>query len=264
MDPKKRRSALVHPLVHLGLHLARSGGMAVFSMILAGIITLGGVTVAFALGRRGGRAVADVPGITASALAWGAGVLLAFGVASQVLRKDRDHGIRALVEARRGGPSTYLTARVGGLVAILVGIVGGGTLLTALASIALAGRGSLGAVAQASGAAMVYALAFAITLGPLAIATLGARSRAGGYLWLLLVLVLPELFQGWTDQILPYEWRDLGSIPGALGALRGALAPPGADLGRFVRALVVLAAVTVAATLAIRAQLARVDSEART
>jgi hypothetical protein len=237
--------------------------MAVFSMVLAAIITLGGVTVAFLLGRRGGRVISDVPGLTASVLAWGAGVLLAFGVASQVLRRDRDQGIRALVEARRGGASTYLTARVGGLVALLAGIVGGGTLLTGIAALAIAGRGSILRVAQASGAAMVYALAFALTLGPVAIATLGARSRAGGYLWLLLVLILPELFQGWTDQILPYEWRDLGSIPGALGVLRSALSPPGADLGRFVRAFVVLAAVTVVATLAIRAQLARVDSEAR-
>jgi hypothetical protein len=264
MDPKKRRRALVHPLVHLGLHLARSGAMSVVSMVLAGIITLGGVTVAFALARRGGRAVADVPGITASALAWGAGVLLAFGVASQVLRKDRDQGVRALVEARRGGANTYLTARVGGLVALLLAIVGGGTLLTALAALALAGRGSVLRVAQSSGAAIVYAVAFAITLGPLAVATLGARSRAGGYLWLLFVLVLPELFQGWTDEILPYEWRDLGSIPGALGVLRAALTPPGLDFGRFIRAFVVLAAVTVIATLAIRAQLARVDSEGKT
>jgi hypothetical protein len=73
---------------------------------------------------------------------------------------------------------------------------------------------------------MVYSLAFAITLGPVAMAALGARTRAGGYLTLLAVLILPEAIESYTARILPPGWHELTSIPAALEAVRGAVLLP--------------------------------------
>jgi hypothetical protein len=257
---KRRKPALFA----LSVRLARRGPLAVFALVLAAVITFGGVALAFAVARRpggGGAALADVPAFVASLLGWGAGVMLAFAASTHALRRDRDEGIRALVRARGATSRAYLWGRIGGLVVVIAIAVVGGTLLTAIASTALATRASLVAVAQGSAASLVYAAAFSAMLGPVALAALGARSRAGGYMWLLGVLIVPELFEGWTSQILPEGWRDLGSIPGALAALRGALMPPGVDAAKIGRSAVVVAAVIALALLVVHRQLARVEAE---
>ena len=46
-------------------------------------------------------------------------------------------------------------------------------------------------------------------------ATVGARSRIGGYVALLAVLVAPEAAISWTSTILPAGWEELTSIPAA-------------------------------------------------
>jgi hypothetical protein len=74
-------------------------------------------------------------------------------------------------------------------------------------------------------------------------ATLGPRSRPGGYLAFLAVLVLPELLAPWTGVLLPAGWHELTSIPAALAAVRSGIAAPIASGARLARALTGLSAV---------------------
>jgi hypothetical protein len=226
-------------------------------------IVLGSVVWAIAVAR-GDRSegLASVPLVASSALAWGAGTLLAFAASVHAFRSDRDRGIRALIAARARSDGEYLWSRVLGLTRVLAAVTVGGTFIVGVSS-ALAARGGHLALRtlESTGAAIVFSLAFAATLAPVALATLGARSRVGGYLALVFVLVLPELLQGWVTSILPEGWGELASIPGALGALRASLLPWVADPLRFTRALAVLALVVALALLVVRGQLARFDRE---
>jgi hypothetical protein len=138
-------------------------------------------------------------------------------------------------------------------VVILALALGGGTLVAGLAATAVAG-GARHAVARASVAALVYALAFAATIGPLAMAALGARSRAGGYFGLLAVLVLPELLAPWTGALLPKGWRELTSIPAALEALRIGVQSAGPAVLHAARAAVALVAVALGSLLFVHAR----------
>ena len=245
----------------LSVKLARRGPLATLAIGISVVISFGGVVLAFVLARRGTAALEEVPTFVGSVLAWAGGVMLAFAASAHALRRDRDDGIRALIRARGGSLHSYLLGRVGGLVVVVGAVVVGGTLVTSIASTALASRAGIAAVAQASAAALLYAGAFSLTLGPVALAALGARSRAGGYLWLLGIVLVPELFEGWTSRILPAAWSDLGSIPSALAALRGALMPPGIDLAKVARAAVVIAVVIATALVIVRRQLGRLDAE---
>jgi hypothetical protein len=218
--------------------------------------------MAFVFARRNALVVlGDLPAGTAALLSWIPGLLIAFSGAAHALRRDRDVGVLAFVAARGTSARRYLFARTMGLVLVLATVIVGGTTLTALACTALSGRHGLAYVAQSSGASIAYAAAFAATLGPVALAALGARSRAGGYARLLGVLVIPELFSRWTEEILPDAWRDFTSIPGALAGLRVSLMPPGIDAARLGRAVVVLGAIVAVSLFVARAQLARLDGE---
>jgi hypothetical protein len=253
---RRRRALLV-----LGLARAREGILANLSLGLAGLTTLAALAFVPAARKAGGVALERLPSATSSVLAWGAGVTLAFAAAMQALRRDRTDGVRALVHGHGHDANAYLAARVAGLAALLGIVVGGGTAVVGVVS-ALASRGTAHALLALQGtlAGCVYAAAFSITVAPVAFAALGARSRAGGYLWLLTVLVLPEAVSGLTGRLVPHEWSDLVSIPRALAALRAAVAPPGFDGARGARALAVIVLVAIAATAAARAQLARADT----
>jgi len=176
----------------------------------------------------------------------------------QAIRRDRAEGVLALARARGLGAADYLRGRVGGLVAILAISVGGGTLAAGIAAMSVAhpplsaARSTLGALA--------YALAFAATLGPVALAALGARSRGGGYAALLAVLVLPELIAPWTSALLPHGWTELTSIPAALDAVgRGAASPHHAAM-HLARALAMLAGLIGASLAIVAAQVSRIDA----
>lgn len=131
--------------------------------------------------------------------------------------------------------------------------MGGATLVAGLAATAVAGHAAE-AIARASVAAFVYALAFAVTLGPLVMAALGGRLRAGGYLALLAILAVPELLAPWTGALLPRGWRELTSIPAALEALRAGVQSAGPALLHAARAAVALVAVVAASLLLVRAR----------
>lgn len=253
----RRRRALLA----LGVARARAGVLAGIALGIAALSTIFSLALVPAARRAGGAALERLPCATSSLLAWGAGVALAFAAAMQALRRDRDDGVRALVHARGHGAMAYLGARVGGLAVLLGAVVGGGTFLVGVLS-TLASRGAVHAALTLQGtlAGCVYSASFAIVVAPVAFAALGARSRAGGYLWLLTVLVLPEALSGLTGRLMPDGWTELVSIPGALAELRAAIAPPGFDLPRGLRALAVVLAITVAAVFAARAQLARAEA----
>lgn len=250
-------------LVALGVALARRGLLAKLSMGVAGITVVGVAAAAFVVAQKGETAPMEtIPAVAAGALAWGAGILLAFASAAHALTRDRTDGIDALLRARGGPQRTYVWARVGGLGVLLAAVVAGGTLLCGGIAVLLAARvGLAGRVLQGTVASVVYALAFSAMMAPLAVAVLGARSRVGGYGWLLMVLVLPEVVAPWTAQMVPASFRDLTSIPAALSAVRGALMPPGIDPAQLLRALLVLTAVTALAMLAVRRAAGRLQAE---
>jgi hypothetical protein len=237
----------------LGIWLASRGGLALSGLALS--VAGGIVAVVFAVAGGPLRGAA-VPTIAAHALAWGAGVTVAFGAALQAIRRDRVEGVVALARARGLGAADYVRGRVGGLVAILAVSVGGGTLAAGIAATSIAHPAL--PVARSTLGALAYSLAFAATLGPVALATLGARSRGGGYAALLAVVVIPEVLSPWTAALLPHGWNELTSIPAALDAV-GRVASPDHAAMHVARALAMLAAVIGASLVIVAAQFVRLD-----
>lgn len=233
----------------LGAWLAARGTLATIAIVVTGLEALGAVVFAVAVGA---RRASEVPTASAIAIAWGGGIMLAFGAALRAIRTDRDEGIAALVQARGVAAGRYVRGRVGGLVALLALALGGATLVADVAALAAGGGGWL--VVRSGVAALVYVLAFAATLGPVAMAALGARTRAGGYLTLVAVLGLPELLAPWTSDLLPRGWGELTSIPAALAAVRVGVAHPAAAGAHAARAAVGLAAVVALSLLAVAAR----------
>jgi hypothetical protein len=225
----------------LGAWLAARGALAVAGLVLASLGALASIVAAFAIARHGGQGAARVPTLASEGIAWSAGMTLAFGVALRAIHRDRETGILALVHARGVSARAYVRGRVGGLVMVLAAALGGPTLIAGLA--ATSAGGATIAVVSSSTAALAYVVAFAATIGPIAMACLGARTRAGGYLTLLAVLVVPELAAPWTSALLPSGWHELTSIPAALDAVRAGVTWPLTAQAGAARALAGLAAV---------------------
>jgi len=240
----------------LGTWLAARGAMAGLGIALAIVGALASVVAAVAVS--GNVAAAELPLVESSAIAWSAGVILAFGAAVRALRHDREQGVAALVRARGASVGGYVRGRVGGLVVVLAVAVGGATLVAGIAATSVA-HPPLMAV-RTSVAAIVYALAFAATLGPVAMATLGSRTRAGRLLTLLAVLALPELLSPWTGALLPHGWHELRSIPAALAAVRAGVVAPTAMAVPMARALAGLAAVVAVSLVVIAARVRRTEA----
>ncbi len=249
------------PLLLLGMSLARRGVMSVAAIVICVLTAITMAVVAVMIAVKGPQAPAhDVPLLASSALAWGGGFLLAFSAAAHALRKDRTEGIRSLFIARTTTLRGYLLGRVGGLAALIALVVAGGTLSCGLA--ALGGAAAASAVPrilQSTLAGMVFAIAFAAVVAPVAFAALGARSRLGGYLFLLCVVSAPELLVMAVGSALPESVADVLSIPSALAALRSSLAPGTFDLARTARAVVALTLVVAFATFLVRRDALQVD-----
>jgi|HubBroStandDraft_1064217.scaffolds.fasta_scaffold29762_2 hypothetical protein len=238
-----------------GIWLASRGGLVAAGFVLSAVGAVVAVVEAVAVGRW--RGAAEVPVLAAHAIAWGAGVTVAFGGALQAIRRDRLEGVVALARARGAGAADYVRGRVGGLVTVLAVSVGGGTLAAGIAATSAA-HPALPAARSTFGA-MAYALAFAATLGPVALAALGARSRGGGYAVLLAVVVLPELIAPWTSALLPHGWFELTSIPAALDAVATGAASPARAAMHLARAIAMLAAVVGVSLVVVAAQVSRVN-----
>ena len=243
----------------LGTWLACRGAVAATSFVLAVLGTAAAIVASLAVARHGGRDAARVPALASEGIAWSAGVTLAFGAALRAIHRDREEGILALARARGASAVAYVRGRVGGLVVVLAAVVGGATLVAGLA--ATSTESASIAVARSSAAALAYAIAFAATLGPVAMASLGARSRAAGYFTLLAVLVLPEVLSPWTSALLPHGWHELTSIPAALDAVRACAAFLPASGVPCLRALAGLAGVVALSLVVVGARLARTEAE---
>jgi hypothetical protein len=240
----------------LGVWLALRSGLVRASLLLSVLCALG--LVAATTTTRGPALVREIPAIASMVLTWGAGITLAFGGALRAMRRDRDEGVLLLVRSRGVSAAGYATGRVAGLVVVLAVAVGGGTLAAGLAAMAVTGDSH--AVARASVAALVYALAFAATVGPLAMAALGGRTRSGGYMTLLAVLVAPELLAPWTRMLLPGGWYELTSIPAALEAVRRGVLSSSASGEHTARAIVALVAVIATSLVVVRARMPDADA----
>ncbi len=246
-------------LFALAAKRAVSGILTTIAFVIAGLTVLGCLVLAAAT--RTSPSAPLVPIATAWLLAWGAGILLAFSAAAKALHRDRDEGIVDLLVSRGHRRGTYVLARVGALAAVLSIVVGGGTLVVGAVCtlLAMGAHHVIGAL-QGTFAGCVYSACFAAMVAPIAFAALGARSRAGGYLWLVVVLVVPAMLSGFTSKLVPSGWEALVSVPGALDAVRSAVAPPGIDLLGLVRALVVAALVSGIAILVVRAEASRLEA----
>src|SRR5262249_28608304 len=121
-----------------------------------------------------------VPAATSEALAWGAGGLVAYGAALRAAPRGGGDGIVLLAPFRGVLLSRYLRARVAGLGVVLAIAVSGATLLVGLAATATSHHPGL--TARLVAGSVVFGLAFALTMAPLAMAAMWGRSRAAGYL----------------------------------------------------------------------------------
>jgi hypothetical protein len=228
----------------LGVWLAARGGAVTFGLVLAGLGALAFLAAAISMRHSHGpdaRALAALPVLASTALSWGAGVLIVFGGSMRAVARDREQGVVALARARGVAPSRYAVGRVGGLALVVATAIAGATLV---ASIAALWSAPSAREARLTAGALAYGLAFAATVTPVGMATLGGRSRSRGYLAFLAVLVLPELLSPWTAAQLPRGWHELTSIPAALAGVRAGIGSPASSAGTLARALAALAAVS--------------------
>jgi hypothetical protein len=240
-------------MLAFGAWLATRGPLAKAAMALSALGALASVVVTVAMARRGGSGAEHLPRMVALGESWAAGVALAFAGAVHALRRDREEGVVALARARGVGLVGYARGRIAGLAIVVALAVAVPTLIAALAATSVAH--SPAHVARSSLGALVYALAFSATMAPLAMAALGARTRAGGYFTLLSVLALPELLSPFTEALLPSGWDELTSIPAALGALRDGVEAPLARGEHLARAFAGLAAVVLVSLVIVAARL---------
>jgi hypothetical protein len=259
--PIARRARRSVPLVLLGISLARRGILPVASIVICIATAIGLSLLAVVLAGRGSRSAApDVPLLASSALAWGGGFLLAFAAAAHGLRRDRADGIRGLFVARTTSLRGYLLGRIGGLAVLIAILVGGGTTICGLSAMAAASHAAaVPRILHATGAGIAFALAFSAVVAPVAFAALGARSRIGGYLFLVGVVMLPELIVMGMGSALPESIADVISIPSALSALRTSLAPGTVDPYRAARAALALTLVVALAMFLVRRDAILID-----
>lgn len=249
--------------VALAVHLARRPLAVRLGTGFAALITLVAMAIAARLGRMGDdAALPAVVLVASSALAYGSGILVAFGGATQALRRDRDEGVRALLRVRGVSTGEYLLARTLGLALVVGASTVGGTLATALAATVAAGRlVAAGATLRASLVALASSALTSVLLALVALAALGARSRAGGYVVLVGLFVVPELLSPWTSHLVPAAWARLVSLPGALAAFREGLSPATFAPGLSLRAAATLLVCVVGLGGLVRAELARLEHE---
>jgi hypothetical protein len=231
----------------LGLSLARARISVKLGLVFVVATTIGLSAIAATMAARGRYSAAALTSFSGELLAWGPGMLVLFAAALHALKHDAENGAIALVASRGVPLRAFVGARVLSLAALLAIATGVGTFVITCAA-ALASRSLALALASIQGgvAGIVHGVAFAAVMAPVALATVGARSRSGGYVALLLVLVVPEVARLLVRD-LPREWTELMSIPSALATVRSALSPGRLDGLRAAGALLVIALVSLLA-----------------
>jgi hypothetical protein len=240
-----------------GIWLATRAGIARIGLSLAAGVAVAVGILAFG---HAGPLASRLPTLAAMGVAWSAGISVAFGGALLALRNDIEQGVVTLARLRGVTLFAYARGRVYGLTVIIAVAVGAATLGIGIATtLAAVDRA---AAARETTAALAYALAFAATLGPLAMATVGTGTRLAGYLSLAIVIAVPELLAGWTGPLLPRGWYELTSIPSALAAVAAGVRFGGPSLWHMTRALAGLAAIVAASLAVVWARLARAEAGA--
>lgn len=233
--------------------------MARAAVAVALLTTVATSALAVTLARRGSIDEAtQLVALSSGALAWGGATLFAVSAAMRAVTKDEAEGIVAMVRLRGVSPRVYLMGRVGGLAAWLALLVVGGSVATATAGLAaLPSRSGASQIARAAAATIAYGSLFALVLAAVALATLGTRSRLGGYGLLALALVVPDLVAPALGPLAPPALEGTLSIGAALATARSALEASPPDLGAFATSAVVLGAITAVATGALFASARR-------
>lgn len=244
--------------LRLGVERANRRLVIGASCVIAGLTMFGGAATALRV-RHVDRTSSALLTLITWVLVWGTGVLLAFGLSSRALVRDHQDGILDLFERHAFGRTAYILARTFGIACVLAAVLGAATLLsgTAIALMSFRPLESLRAVGATLGAA-AYVLLFSFTMAPLALAALGGRGKAGGYVVLLFLLGIPEVIAKMTEGVLPASFHELLSFGGALSAARDSLLPYSFDIGRFLRATFVLVLVAAMGVLFLHREVARV------
>ena len=245
------------------LHLVKTRFVVKLAWGLAALTALAGMAIAVVLAHEGEKPP-FLPWLSLmeDALAYGTGVLVAFGGAAQAFRRDRDEGIRDFLRLRGVKTSDYLFARTGGLIVAVALPTVGGTLAVGLVSMLVAHRAAaLPEVARGVAVGVLFGLAFSVLVSLVSLAALGARNRAGGYLVLLALFGLPEMLSSFTGTLVPRAWAGLVSLPGMLTTMRVALLPGTFDGPLLVRAFAAIFGSMLVLGLLVRAELLRLDAE---
>jgi len=247
----------------LGIERANRRWVIVLGSVLALMTVFGGALVSLRLSNVGHTSSAQLVIIT-WCLAWGAGIFVAFGLASRAFIRDHQEGIADLFERHAKGQNAYLAARIAGIAFIVALVVGGAIGLSGLILILSSHQvAESGRALAATLAALVYALFFSITISPLALCALGGRGRGSGYIVLLFCIGVPEMIARGAARWIPASFIDLISFPGALSAVRDSLLVGSIDPLRFVRASLVLAFAVGLSFLYLKREVARTREGAR-
>lgn len=238
-------------LLRFAMTLATRGWLSKFALLSAVLIVVGaGLAIGILSHRELAPPLAEMVTLTTSALSWGSGATLAFASSLHATRDDVQSGLVELARLRGFSEARYALSRTFGLAVVVFFVIACGAVLTAMASLAVAPRASVGAIASALRSGVLYGATFAVVVSPLAMAALGARSRLQGYLILLSLLVLPELLRPYTKTLVAPELHDLLTLPTLLGVVQRATGAGGHDIEvmRVFRALLALAFLSATST----------------
>lgn len=197
-------------------------------------------------------------------LAWGAGIFVAFGLASRAFIRDHEDGIVDLFNRHAKGTNAYLVSRVVGISLMVASVLGGAVLLSGLVIIFSSHHiAESGRAFAALLAALVYAIFFSFTISPLALCALGGRGRGSGYVVLLFCIGVPEVFARSAAKWIPSGFVELISFPGALSAVRDSLLIHSFDPLRFFKATLILVLAIALSLLYLKREVSRAAEGAR-
>lgn len=228
-----------------------SSWLAWVSIALAALATLACLAITFKV-RDDGVALVGAVRLTTSIIWWGATVLMAFALSARILHKLWGEGFSTLLQLR-AGRSTAWQAYLFGMFARLCLAALPPVVLVGIVALVLAGT-DRGRVFGMLIACIVSTLFFAATIATVALAALGGRSRAGGYLRLFAILTVPEVVG--SSLTVSKEMRGMLSIPSLLSTLIDALAR--GNISRMLTAMFVLAAVNALAIGIVKLEWTRV------
>jgi hypothetical protein len=243
----------MRPDLAQGFRLA-SSWLAWVGVVIVAVSTAACLAVTFKV-RHDGLALAGALRLSTEFLWWGALVLMAFALSARVLHRLRGDGLATFVRLRTGRDTAW-HAYLFGMFARLCAAALPPIVALGIAALALA-PSDHGRILSMLVACLVSTVFFTATLCSVAMAALGGRSRAGGYLWLFAILTVPELVG--SSLSLSKDMRGMTSIPALLSTLLDSLSR--GNVSRLMSAVFILASVIAFAVGMIKVEWARVLRE---